>query len=75
MKPVVEKLRRQYSNPDKPEVVLKFEDGHEIKLKKGESKAFDAWKGETIKVLAVYDPTIRERELMAVKKAEEFDEA
>ena len=35
------KLRKQYVNKDYPEIVLRFEDGHEIKILKGKSKSFD----------------------------------
>jgi len=58
------KLRKQYVNTQYPNVVLRFEDGHEIVVA-----------GETVKVLAVYDPDARERELVVTKKAEEFDDA
>jgi hypothetical protein len=51
------KLRKQYVNSEHPVVVLRFEDGHEIVVKKGGGKTFDAYAGETIKVLAVYDKT------------------
>ena len=43
------KLRRQYTNSTYPMVVLKFEDGHEIKIYQHSGKVFDAWSGETIK--------------------------
>ncbi|NUO62426.1 MAG: hypothetical protein HOQ11_10795 [Gemmatimonadaceae bacterium] len=72
--PEAKKLRRQYVNNDYPHVILRFEDGHEIQFPKGVGKAFDAWKGETVKVLAVWDPTSGERELVESKKGEEFDE-
>ena len=69
------KLRRQYVNTEYPHVVLKFEDGHEIHLPKGIGKAFDAWQGEAVKILAIWDPTSGERELIEAKKGEEFPEA
>ena len=72
--PEAKKLRRQYVNSDYPHVILRFEDGHEIQVPKGVGKTFDAWKGETVKVLAVWDPTSGERELVESKKGEEFDE-
>ena len=72
--PEAKKLRRQYVNNDYPHVILRFEDGHEIQVPKGVGKAFDAWQGETVKVLAVWDPTSGERELVESKKGEEFDE-
>lgn len=74
-KPTVNRLRRRYLNTDHPMVVLRFEDGHEIRVQQGQGKEFDAYEGETIKVLAIYDPTSRERELVASRKAETFDPA
>ena len=41
----------------------------------GVGKTFDIFAGETVRVLAVYDPEARERELVMTKKAEEFDNA
>jgi hypothetical protein len=73
--PVPKRLRRRYKNATYPLVALKFEDGHEIRLKKGEEKAFDAYVGETVKVVVLWDPTSQEREVVAVKKAEQFEEA
>jgi hypothetical protein len=70
-----QKLRKQYVNSEHPTVVLRFEDGHEIQVKRGVGKAFDCYSGETIKVLAIYDPTSGERELVESKKADEFDTA
>ena len=69
------KLRKQYVNTEYPNVVLRFEDGHEIVVKRGVGKTFDIFAGETVRVLAVYDPDARERELVMTKKAEEFDNA
>jgi hypothetical protein len=69
------KLRKQYVNSEHPVVVLRFEDGHEIVVKKGGGKTFDAYAGETIKVLAVYDKTSGERELVESRKADEFPDA
>ncbi|MGH7623179.1 MAG: hypothetical protein ACRENC_05080 [Gemmatimonadaceae bacterium] len=69
------KLRKQYSNTDHPLVMLKFEDGHEIKVPKGSGKTFDCYAGETIKVLAVYDRTSKERELVESRKADAFPDA
>lgn len=73
--PVRKRLRRHFTNTKYPLLALKFEDGHEIRLKKGESKAFDAYAGETVKVVVLWDPTSQEREVVAVKKAEQFEEA
>jgi hypothetical protein len=73
--PSARPLRRRYMNPKYPLVVLRFEDGHEIQLKRGEGKSFDAYAGETIKVVVVWDATAGDREVIAVMKAEQFDEA
>jgi hypothetical protein len=56
------KLRKLYHNEKYPEIVLRFEDGHEIKIAKGATKGFDAWAGERIKILAIWDHTSGERE-------------
>lgn len=69
-----QKIRRGYANEKYPLVVLRFEDGHEISLKKGEGKAFDAYAGETIKVVVVWDVTAGDREVIAVVKAEQLEE-
>ena len=55
--------------------MLRFEDGHEIVVKRGVGKTFDIFPGETVRVLAVFDPDARERELVMTRKAEEFDNA
>jgi len=75
MPPTPQKLRKQYVNTDYPNVVLRFEDGHEIVVKRGVGKSFDVYSLESVKILAVFDPDARERELVATKKAEEFDDA
>ena len=67
-------LRRKYANAKYPLVVLRFEDGHEIQLKRGEGKSFDAYAGETIKVVVLWDPAAGDREVIAVMKAEQFEE-
>lgn len=69
------KLRKQYTNDKYPLVVLKFEDGHEIKVYQNTGKVFDVWAGETIKLMAVYDPTSKEWELIESKKSDSFDDA
>ncbi|MGH7665294.1 MAG: hypothetical protein ACRENI_13545 [Gemmatimonadaceae bacterium] len=69
------KLRKKYSNDEYPTVILRFEDGHEIQVKKGGGKSFDAYAGETIKILAIWDHTSGERELVASRKADEFEDA
>ena len=68
------KLRRRYRNEQYPLVVLRFEDGHEISVRKGEGKAFDAYAGETIKVVVVWDAAAGDREVIAVLKAEHMEE-
>jgi hypothetical protein len=75
MPPKAEKVRKQYSNKDYPHVVLRFEDGHEIHIDKGASKSFDAYVGERIKILAIYDPTAKEREKIDTLRAEQFEDA
>ena len=72
--PSAHRLRRRYGNAKYPLVLLRFEDGHEIQLKMGESKSFDAFAGETIKVLVVWDASAGDREVIAALKAEQFDE-
>jgi hypothetical protein len=74
-KPTAKRLRRRYANDRYPLVILRFEDGHEIQLKRGEAKGFDAFAGERVKVVVLWDPSANERELIATLKAEQFDEA
>jgi hypothetical protein len=69
------KLRKQYANTQYPMVVMKFEDGHEIKVYQNTGKVFDVWSGETVKLLAVYDPTSKEWELIESRKSDAFDDA
>lgn len=69
------KLRKQYTNTAYPNVVLRFEDGHEIVIKRGSGKTFDCYAGENVKLLAVYDPDARERDLVETKKADDFPDA
>ncbi len=69
------RVRKQYVNNDYPLVLLRFEDGHEIKVYKGTGKEFDAYPGEMVRVLAMYDPTSNDRELVASRKTEEFSDA
>ena len=49
------KLRKAYVNLDHPSVILRFEDGHEIRIAQGKVKTFDAYTGEMIRVVAIYD--------------------
>jgi hypothetical protein len=74
-KPTAKRLRRRYTNSRYPLVILRFEDGHEIQLKRGEGKAFDAYAGERVKIVVLWDPSANERELIATMKAEEFEGA
>jgi hypothetical protein len=69
------KLRRQYTNDQYPVIVLKFEDGHQIKVGKGEAKSFDAWAGERIRIIALHDPTHADRDVIDTRRAEEFPDA
>ena len=68
------KLRKQYTNTAYPLIILKFEDGHEIKIYQNTGKVFDVWAGETIKVMAVYDPTSKDWELVESRKSDTFDD-
>ena len=69
------RVRKQYMNDSYPLALLRFEDGHEIKVYKGTGKEFDCYPGESIKILALYDPTSTERELVATKKSDDFPDA
>ena len=73
-KPTPHRLRRRYFNEKYPVVVLRFEDGHEISVKKGEGKAFDVYAGETVKLVVVWDASAGDREVIAVLKAEQLEE-
>ena len=66
------KLRKQYLNTEYPRVVLRFEDGHEIEVKRGSGKTFDCYAGENVKVLAVFDADTRQRDLVETRKADDF---
>jgi hypothetical protein len=68
------RIRKQYVNSEYPLVLLRFEDGHEIKVYQGTGKEFDCYPGETIKILAMYDPTSHDRELVASRKSDEFQD-
>jgi hypothetical protein len=67
------KLRRSYTNTVRATVLLRFEDGHEIRVPQGEGRTFDCWAGETIAIVALWDPTSNERELLERRKAEAFE--
>jgi hypothetical protein len=73
--PPAQKLRKAYVNQSHPIVVLRFEDGHEIRVARDKVKTFDAYAGEIIKIVAVYDPTSAERELLETVRAEELPDA
>ena len=66
------RMRKQYVNSEYPLVLLRFEDGHEIKVYRDTGKEFDCYPGETIKILAMYDPTSHDRELVASRKSDDF---
>ena len=74
-RPVAKRIRRRYENTRYPLVMLRFEDGHEIRIARGEAKDFDAYAGETIKVVVLWDASANEREVVDVRKAEQFEEA
>lgn len=69
------RVRKQYTNDAYPLALLRFEDGHEIKVYKGTGKEFDCYPGESIKILAMWDPTSHDRELVATKKSDDFADA
>ena len=75
MPPVPARLRKAYVNQEHPLVLLRFEDGHEIRVARGKVKTFDAYAGEIIKILALYDPTAAERDLLETVRAEELPDA
>ena len=75
MPPSPTKLRKAYVNIDHPAVLLRFEDGHEIRVSQGKVKTFDAYTGEVIKIVAVYDPTSRDRDLLESIRAEDLPDA
>jgi hypothetical protein len=75
MPPVVTKLRKAYVNLNYPLVILRFEDGHEIRIKQGKVKTFDAYAGEIIRVVAVFDDAGRERDLLESARAEDLPDA
>ena len=70
-----QKLRKKYVNTEYPLAMLRFEDGHEIKVYQGSGKAFDAYSGEHIKIMAAYEPTSNERELVENRTADDFEDA
>jgi hypothetical protein len=75
MPPVPTKLRKAYVNLNHPQVILRFEDGHEIRIAQGKVKTFDAYTGEVIKIVAIFDATATERDLLESVRAEELPDA
>ncbi len=73
--PAPRKLRKQFSNSEYPLVVLRFEDGHEIKIHQGKGKVFDAWAGERVKIMAVHDINAKEWDLVETRTGDKFDDA
>ena len=69
------KLRKAYVNLNYPFVILRFEDGHEIRIPQGKVKTFDAYTGEVIRVVAVFDKSASERDLLESLRAEELPDA
>jgi len=71
------RLRRRYVNTSYPLVLLRFEDGHEIEIPRGHGKTFDAYAGETIRIVVLWDESTPEpeREVLSVVKAEDLEEA
>ena len=67
-------LRRRYVNEAYPLIVLRFEDGHEIRVERGSGRTFTVYEGERIHVIAIYDPTSDERVLVETRRAEDFPE-
>jgi hypothetical protein len=72
IKPV--KLRKRYVNTVRATVILRFEDGHEIRIPEGKGKSFDVYSGESIAIVALWDPTINERELLERRRGEAFED-
>ena len=75
MPPVPPKFRKAYVNVDHPAVVLRFEDGHEIRVPQGKVKTFDAYGGEVIRIVAVFDARAGDRDLLESVRAEELPDA
>ncbi len=70
-----QKLRKMYRNDGYPVVILKFEDGHQIKLAQLEAKSFDIYSGETVKIIALHDPKHPDRDVLETRKADDFADA
>jgi hypothetical protein len=69
------RIRKQYTNSEYPLIVMRFEDGHEIKVYRNTGKEFDTYPGETVKLLAIHDPASTEWELIESRKSDDFDDA
>ena len=70
-----QKLRKSYVNDAYPVIILKFEDGHQIEVKKGEGKSFDAYAGERIRIIALHDPRHPDRDVLETRRADHFPDA
>ena len=75
MPPAPSKLRKAYVNSTHPLICLRFEDGHEIKVYRNTAKTFDAYSGEVIKVMAVFDDSSKDRELVESIRADDLPNA
>ena len=75
MPPAPEKFRKAYVNIDHPAVILRFEDGHQIRVSRGKVKTFDAYFGEMIRIVAEYDPSSKDRDLLESIRAEDLPDA
>jgi hypothetical protein len=67
-----QKLRKMYKNEAYPVIILKFEDGHQIKLATGEAKSFDIYSGEKVKIIALHDPRQPDRDVLETRRADDF---
>ena len=68
-----QRIRKKYTNQEYPLVIMRFEDGHEIKVYKGTGKQFDAYPGETVKLLAMFVRKSAEARLPGLKPLDPAD--
>ncbi len=68
------KLRKMYRNESYPVVILKFEDGHQIKVIQNEAKSFDIYSGEKVKIIALHDPRHPDRDVLETRRADDFSD-
>ena len=61
------KLRKAYDNLNYPYVILR--------IAQGKVKTFDAYTGEVIRVVAIFDTEAKERDLLESLRAEELPDA